>query len=263
MKQTNATLRLAGLATLALSVSLNAFGADADAVIPVAGSLRGGFGSVFKTSAQIHNRTDRAARGEIVFHPANAPASPSDPKLSYDLEPRATVSYDDIVDTLGATGIGSIDVFTIEGAVPAVVARVYDSQETGTSGAGVPLIDTRDALKAGESASLIVPGDLAQFRFNLGIRSLSDGAVVRITVRSEDGITRSDVQRSFPANFFQQQAGNEFVIGALGANDSVGIEVLEGSAVLYGTTTDNTTNDPSIQIAGSDASAPEGEDFID
>ena len=263
MKQTNSTLRLAALAAVALSVSLNAFGADADAVIPVAGSLRGGFGSVFKTAAQIHNRTDRAARGEIVFHPANVPASATDPKLSYDLEPRATVKYDDIVETLGVQGIGSIDVFTIEGAVPAIVARVYDSQETGTSGAGVPLIDTRDALKARESTSLTVPGDLAQFRFNLGIRSLSDGAVVRITVRSADGITRSDVQRGFPANFFQQQAGNEFVVGALGANDSVGVEILEGSAVLYGTTTDNTTNDPSIQIAGKDAEVPTGSDLLE
>lgn len=257
MKQTNSMIRLAGIAAVALSVSLNAFGADADAVIPVAGSLRGGFGSQFKTSAQLHNRTDRAAKGEIVFHPANAPASASDPKIAYDLAPRATISYDDLVETLGVVGIGSIDIVTSEGAVPAIVARIYDDQAEGTNGAGIPLVDTRDALQAGESASLIVPGDLNRFRFNLGIRTLSAGASVRITVWSGDGIARSVVTRGFAENFFQQQPGNEFVIGALGANDSVGVEILEGSAVLYGTTTDNTTNDPSIQVAGRDEVAPE------
>jgi hypothetical protein len=254
MKTTKNSFRLALLGAAALSIALGAAADDAGgrALLPVAGSLKGGFGSNFKTSAQIHNRTDRAAKGEIVFHKANAPALPTDPRIAYDLEPRATIGFDDIVAELGVEGLGSIDVIASEGAVPAIVARVYDDQETGTNGTGVPLIDNRDALASGEHASLIAPGDTAGFRFNIGIRTLGEGAAVKVTVWSEDGFERSSTVRTFDRDFFVQQPAAEFVLGTVAANDSIGIEILAGSAVLYGTTTDNTTNDPAIQIAERD-----------
>jgi hypothetical protein len=255
MKTTNRILRLTLIGASALSLALSALadGSAGHALLPVAGSLRGGFGSNFKTAAQLHNRTDRAAKGKIVFHPANQPASANDPVISYDLEPRATINYSDIVDSLGVQGIGSIDVLASEGAIPAVVARAYDDKPEGTNGTAVPLVDSRDALVAGEHASLIAPGDSTRFRFNIGIRTLSSGAAVKITVWSDEGFERSSTVRTFGADLFQQQAAAEFVFGTVAANDSIEVEILSGAAVLYGTTTDNTTNDPAFQLAARDA----------
>jgi hypothetical protein len=259
MKSTNRMLRLTLIGASALSLALSAMaeGSGGHALLPVAGSLRGGFGSNFKTSAQLHNRTDRPAKGQLVFHRANLPALPTDPKLTYNLEPRATVSYDDIVEAFGTEGLGSIDVLASEGAVPAIVARAYDDKPEGTNGTGVPLVDSRDALAEGQHASLIAPGDLARYRFNIGIRTLSAGAAVKISVWSEDGFERSSTVRTFAANFFQQQAAAEFVFGTVAANDSIEVEILSGAAVLYGTTTDNATNDPAIQLASRDEVAPQ------
>lgn len=228
----------------------------ADAVIPVAGSLHGGFGSNYRTAAQLHNRTARGASGEIVFHPANVPASESDPRVAYDLGPHSTIVFNDVVASLGVEGLGSIDIVAFEGAIPAVIVGVYDDQEVGTNGTGVPLIDNRDALVAGDTASLIVPGDLFDFRFNLGIRSLSAGVTVRLTVWREDGTERSSVVRVYGADFFQQQPASEFVLGTVDANDSIAIEIVAGSAFLYGAMTDNITNDPAIQIAVLDEVTP-------
>lgn len=259
MKTTNSTLRLTllGAATLSLALVAAAETTGGKALLPVAGSLRGGFGSNFKTSAQIHNRTDRAAKGQLVFRRANLPALPTDPKIAYDLEPRATVSYDDIVAEFGVEGLGSIDVIASEGAVPAVVARVYDDQEAGTNGTGVPLVDNRDALAASERATLIAPGEFARYRFNVGIRPLSQGATVKISVYNEEGFERSSTVRTFDPNVFQQQPAADFVLGTVAANDSIALEIVAGSAVIYGTTTDNTTNDPAFQLAERDEPAPQ------
>ena len=257
MRPTTSRFRLAVLGATALSLTLSAFaaGTEADALLPVAGSLRGGFGSVFKTSAQLHNRTDRAAKGTLIFHPAGATGASTDPSLAYDLAPRSTVSYDDVIEAMGVQGIGSIDVIVAEGAVPAIVARIYDDQSTGTSGAGVRLMDPDEAIQEGERGSLIVPGDLGRFRFNIGIRTLDEGAVVMLSVWSESGMMRSSLLKTFPANFFQQQAAQDFVLATLLANDSISIDMVAGSAILYGTTTDNSTNDPAIQGAPREARA--------
>lgn len=251
MKITSSIVRiaLAGVAAFSMTIGAAADETGGRALLPVAGSLKGGFGSDFKTSAQLHNRTDRAAKGQIIFRQANAPALPTDPKIAYDLEPRATISYDDIVAAFGVQGLGSIDVLASEGAIPAIVARVYDDQPEGTNGTGVPLVDARDALVAGEHASLIAPGDSVRYRFNVGIRSLTGGAIVKITVYNEEGFERSSTVRTFDPNFFTQQPASEFVFGTVAANDAIGLEVVAGSAVIYGTTTDNATNDPAIQLA--------------
>ncbi|MFA6958732.1 MAG: hypothetical protein WC538_22920, partial [Thermoanaerobaculia bacterium] len=98
---------------------------------------------------------------------------------------------------------------------------------------------------------------LVRYRFNIGIRTLSAGAALKITVWSEDGFERSSTVRTFDPNFFQQQAAAEFVFGTVASNDSIGIEILSGNAVLYGTTTDNTTNDPAFQLAERDEVAAE------
>jgi hypothetical protein len=74
-----------------------------------------------------------------------------------------------------------------------------------------------------------------------------------MTVWGQNGIARFSVERSFGPNFFTQQPVNDFVGTPLLSNESIGIEILTGSAVIYGTTTDNKTNDPAIQLATRDA----------
>jgi hypothetical protein len=57
------------------------------------------------------------------------------------------------------------------------------------------------------------------------------------------------VTKSYQPNFFEQVTASQFFGGAtIGGNQSITISVGTGSAIIYGSTTDNTTNDPAIQV---------------
>ena len=240
-------------ALVGVSASLPVSAASLRAVVPVVGSTAGAHDSQFKTSLQIHNRSDVEMRGMIVIHPAGASATGSDPSLPYLLVPHQTVSYDDVVAEMGLSGLGSMDFIVDEGGVPTIVARAYDEKglEEGTTGVSVRAVSPRNALSAGDQASLLVPPDLERFRFNIGIRTLEEGVRLRLAIHDEAGALVADLgEISFPAHYFVQSSASQFLMGTpLNAGESVLVEVVEGSAFLYGTTTDNTTNDPSLQIA--------------
>lgn len=238
------------LVVIGLSVSTSA--ANLRAVVPVVGSTEGAFGSSFRTSLQIHNRSTGEMRGSIVIHPAGVPASESDPTLPYVLAPRETISYEDVVAAAGLQGLGSMDIVVGAGGVPAIVVRAYDEKgdEQGTTGVSVAAVSPKDALAAGQSAALLVAPDLGKFRFNIGVRTLGDGVRMRVAVRDPEGQVRAELgELAFPAHYFVQRPASEILMGLpLAANESVIFEVIEGSVIVYGTTTDNTTNDPSLQI---------------
>jgi hypothetical protein len=218
-------------------------------ILPVAGSTPGAFQSNFKTSLQLHNRGGDVARGVLVFHPNGRAAQAGDPSLAYEVAPRQTVAYADMVAAMGITGIGSVDIVPLEGAVPAAIARAFNDGSSGTDGMTVPLIDPRDALRPGTPGVLIAPNDLERFRFNLGIRSLSTGAHVRFVVFGANGVERFSGERTFTPDTLEQRPAAEMLGQALFADDSIAFELLSGAALVYGTTTDNTTNDPSLQTA--------------
>ena len=96
---------------------------------------------------------------------------------------------------------------------------------------------------------LLGPFDTVLYRYNVGVRTLANGAVINITVRDSSGIVLRSLSRSYPANFFQQTDAATFLGGPLGNNQSITIDVVSGSLFVYGANADNRTNDPAIQFA--------------
>lgn len=242
-------MKVIGTAACILFVALPVL-AQVKAILPVVGSAPGGFDSNFKTEVQLHNRGSETMRGVLVFHPQGAPATAGDPSASYELAPRQTLHFDDLVGEMGVTGLGSLDVMPLEGGIPAVVARAFDDQGAGgTNGATIRLIDPRDAIVPGVPGLLVTPSNLERFRFNLGVRSLAGGASMRITVYGQNGIARHTVDKTYAPDFFVQRPVDDSLGTTLLPNESILIEMLAGSAIVYGTTTDNVSNDPAIQNA--------------
>jgi hypothetical protein len=240
---------LAVAATTLCTVTLAAAEAPR-AILPVAGSTAGAHGSHFKTELQLNNRSVQPMSGTMVFHAAGRSAEAGDPTLTYSLAPHETKSYADVVDAFGVTGLGSIDIIADDKGLPSVVARAFDDAgEEGTKGVTIPAIVPDHALKVGDSSVLIVPMDLVRYRFNVGIRTLESGAQLRVTIYGANGVSRKSVDVTLAPNYFSQIAADTFVSDTLLSDEALGFEVLGGSAIVYGTTTDNTTNDPSIQIA--------------
>lgn len=220
-------------------------------VVAVAGSLTGAGGSQFRTALQLHNPTSSMMRGRIVFHRQASSGTSADPTFSYNLAPGATTSWPDVVFSLGAAGmIGSIDLVIDQGEAPLTVARIYnDAGAAGTTGVAMDALASADALQAGQRAHLIAPIDPLRARMNLGIRTLLDGATIEFSLRDHAGAVQQTARRSYAATWFEQIALGTLFSQPLSGNEVVMIDIVAGSAIVYGAITDNITQDPSIQFA--------------
>lgn len=226
--------------------------------IPVVGSTAGGLGSNFKTSLQLlfgAPGSSGSITGKLVFHPAGTSGSSTDPTVTYNVGAGQVVTYPDIVATFGLSGLGSIDLITASGATkPVIITRVYNDAGTlGTSGLTEDVIDPSDArvIPGGFTAFLVTPVDPSKTRFNIGVRTGASGATLTAVLRDTNGSALKTVTKSYLPNWFEQVDSTAFFTGTVvGANQSISITVsIGGSAIVYGSTTDDITNDPNIQFA--------------
>ncbi|HEX7152526.1 MAG TPA: Ig-like domain-containing protein [Thermoanaerobaculia bacterium] len=222
-------------------------------VLPVVGSLPGSFGSFFRTSVQLYNASDSAISGRIVFHAAGVSGSAADPSLPYTIAPRKTLAFDDLLPAMSLpSGLGSADLIADgTSAVPVVLARVYnDAGASGTSGFAEDALAADEALSSGNVGVLLAPADIARYRLNIGVRTLAEGAAVTITVRDKEGAVVKTASKAFGPTFFTQIGSAAMLDGyVLAGGETITFAVTSGSAFVYGATTDNISNDPSVQFA--------------
>ena len=220
--------------------------------IPVVGSTPGSFGSFFKTSVQLYNAKSGAISGKIVFHTQNASGSAADPSLAFSIQPGKSLSYADLLPAMGiASGLGSADLVADAGSpFPVALVRVFnDAGTAGTTGLAEEPMNGADALQNGDAGVLIAPAD-QKFRLNIGFRTLEQGASMTFTVRDKDGTLVKTSTRTFGPTFFQQVGSATILDGyVLTGGETITVQITAGSAFIYGSTTDNTTQDPSVQFA--------------
>jgi hypothetical protein len=218
-------------------------------VVPVVLAAAGQFGSVFRTELQLTNPGPYSIQGRLVFHPQLVSASPSDPTLDFDLNPGETVGFADLVGALSATGVGSLDVVSIESPPPWIVTRVFnDAGAAGTTGFTEPVVPAGETLEQFDTARFTTPADPSHYRMNVGVRTLADGAFLTITRYSAAGAVVSTVTRAYPPEYLEQVSLSDFLGSTANAGESFSVLVNSGSAVVYAATADNRTNDSSVQI---------------
>jgi hypothetical protein len=221
-------------------------------ILPVVGSVPGSFGAYFKTSVQLYNAKSSAVSGKIVFHTQAVSGSSGDPSLAYSIAAGKSLSYADLLPAMGiASGLGSADIVADAGsAFPVTLVRVFnDAGAAGTTGLALEPMAPSDALQNGDTGVLIAPAD-TRFRLNIGVRTLEQGVGFNVTVRNKDGAVVKTTSKSFGATFFRQIGSTEILDGyVLVGGETITIQVTTGSAFVYGSTTDNTTQDPSVQFA--------------
>ena len=215
--------------------------------LAVVGSTAGSGGSFFKTSVQLYNPQSSTISGKIVFHPG-------DVSLTYSLGAGKTISYPDLLPAMGiASGLGTADIVGDPNApLPVALVRVFnDAGALGTSGLTEEAFKEEDALHQGDTAVLLAPADMAKFRLNIGVRTLTDGATITLTVRDKDGVVVKTVGgKHFDPTTFAQPGSTAMLDGyALTGGETISIAVDNGSLFMYGATTDNVTQDPSAQFA--------------
>jgi hypothetical protein len=189
--------------------------------------------------------------GRIVFHPSGASGSDTDPALPYSLAPGQTQSIADLLPAMGRSGVGSADIEITSGSAPIATARVFnDAGPSGTTGFTEVAMRAEEALRLGQTGVLLIPADLTVARFNVGVRTLEEGAPVTFTLRNAAGAFLGSTTRVFPPNYHEQQDAAGFLsVLELPPGGSIAISVTSGAAIVYGATVDNSTGDPSLQIA--------------
>jgi hypothetical protein len=218
-------------------------------VLPVAISGPGLAGTYFRTRLQLRNpRGVGRLTGQLVFHPAFAPASPTDPALPYSLGPWETRTVADLVAAMGQTGLGSVDVVATDTDLgPTIQAEIY-AETPGGGTVGFAEATVRPAETTFSGGTLIGPADPSRFRMNIGIRTLDQGATVKVVVFDATGIAIWSETRNYPANYFEQVPASAFMGGMpLGPNTSFVFE--PGDAIIYGVTADNQSQSPVIRFA--------------
>ncbi|HEY4642398.1 MAG TPA: hypothetical protein VII75_13720 [Thermoanaerobaculia bacterium] len=217
-----------------------------EGVIPAAGSLQGALGSFFRTSIQLGCPFGGRCNGTLTYHPANAPFSANDVTIPYTLTGNGAVSFPDIVQTMGQSGLGTLDITSDDGFPPLATARIYnDAGANGTSGFTEDMIRPADFLHAGDTAILFTPSDLGLFRMSIGVRTLS--APANVSVQFGNG--RISLVKDFPANTFSQVTLSDFGDTDPLPNEQISFTVNSGHVAIYASTTDNKTNDSSARFA--------------
>lgn len=234
-------------ATVSVLVLASAQPVQQKRVLPVVGSTPGGFGSFFKTSVQLFNPHDTTISGNIVYHPPSG----ADATLAYSIEPGKSLYWEDLLPAMGLTGLGTADLLgDLGSAMPVSSVRVFnDAGAAGTTGLNEEAQRPEDALQTGETAAILAPADFTRFRLNIGVRTLDQGVSMTITVKNRDGVVLRTFDRSYAATYFEQASSAVLLGITLTGGESITFRVNSGSAFIYGATTDNTTNDPSIQFA--------------
>jgi photosystem II stability/assembly factor-like uncharacterized protein len=220
-------------------------------ILPVVGSTPGANGTFFRTSVQLHNPESEPIAGRIVFHPSGAAGSDSDPSLPYSLAPGQTQSIPDLLPAMGSSGVGSADIEITSGSAPIASARVFnDAGPAGTTGFTEQPLRADEAIPPGQKGVLLIPSDLTVARFNVGVRTLEEGASVTLSLKNAAGMLVGSRTRAFPSNYHEQQDAAGFLSAVeVTPGGSIEMFVASGAAIFYGATVDNRTGDPSLQIA--------------
>jgi hypothetical protein len=212
-------------------------------LVPVAGSVTGAFGTTFRTAARLTNPTDRPISGNLLFRPAGAEPSSSDPILAYTLSAFETVTFADLFARFGVSGIGSLEVLPSEGSRPIIDVRIENG---GT--VAVPTAGEENLLRGGSRGILALP-DLTRFRYNIGVRTLAPGARITFQLHDAAGTMIRSMERVYPPNYFVQVPAAQLFGTELGNGQTVVVRVDSGSAVVYGSAVPNSGSGATLHLA--------------
>lgn len=221
-------------------------------VLPAAGSVQGST-AFFRTSLQMLNPTSNTISGSLVFHKQLVSAAPGDPSLAFTLTPGQTLSYADVLASMGISGLGTLDIVTNGGDAPIATARIFsDGGAAGTSGFSEEGVSPNDALDFFSHGILLIPPDLTNFRMNIGVRTLDPGATLNVSTYDSTGNFKGTRTVPYGPNIFDQVPVATFTgLSTVPAGGYILItfNVFGGRAFVYSSVIDNRTSDSTYRLA--------------
>ena len=179
--------------------------------IPLAGKTPGANGANFATTLMLSATglkgnpddpgTAKIYQGRVYFRPVGTEASANDPSIAYAIDGDETLVLEDVMQQLGASGVGTLEVVPRIGfPSPMVEAIVENRQGDGQkTGVRVPAAWGRDLLEP-RQAVLVPIRNMTDARLSLGVRSLGGPGSLILQHRKANGSVVETVQRFSAGN---------------------------------------------------------------
>ena len=234
--------RILGITSLAL---LPLTAGAATLIIPAAGTGPGANGSQWSTDFIIHNASALPASIDLVWHDGNGSTKPQ----TFVVGPRTTVTSGDVVrGVFGITsGTGAIEVDVDDNMAGhlAITSRTFNTSSSGIFGQDIPAVNVSDAASVGDLSVLPGPAFASGFRFNFGAYAVTDATISWQLVRSNGKVDATKDVTYKAGTQFQYNSGIATLLGATpGDNDVIYATVTNGKAIVYGSTINNASGDP-------------------
>ena len=238
-------------------------------IVPIAGKMHGANGSDYTTAlivtgAGLGSPSDDPAnklyQGKIYFRPLGQAASTDDPSVPYALDGDETVVFDDIMQTLGANGIGSIEVVPRVGFPTPQVDAIIDNQLPGgkKTGVRIPAVWGRDQTETRDGVTVGIR-NASDNRLAAGVRSLGAGGRIFFEHLSADGTRLETAERFIDGDMTVLYNFSDLFTAPLHQGDRVTFSYLgfdfrgpngpfpkSKGAVLFLTETGNDLNNPNV-----------------
>jgi hypothetical protein len=164
------------------TLSLNCVASVRVSWLEVAAHLAGGGGSQWRTDVVVLNEGSGPATVDFILHKTSG-----DKTLNASIEPSAMGVFEDIVDQMGTTGKGSLEVRSNQSH--RLAGRIYNQADSGTFGQFIPGFSEGEGLTVGQPVKFLGLRQFeGRFRTNIGFTNTGDvSATVDVTLHAADG----------------------------------------------------------------------------
>jgi hypothetical protein len=220
-----------------------------DVVVNGVARVNGKNGTFFRTDARFYNPTNTDATVTVAFH-ANGSTNPSPIAKNFVVPAGKVAAMTDVLDALLGLPVGSTGALRFKSDWPvAVLCRTSNVDPSGVKPGTfgfqqvpVPLLSFLTSADAGAAATGIRQN--AAYRTNLGFAAGADGATCALTLETSAGgaVGTASVNLG-PFGWTQGNVQDLFSSASIPDDATVIVRVIQGSADVYDSSTDNTSGD--------------------
>jgi len=204
--------------------------------------------SFWQTDVALLNPGTSTAQGTLELYPADTDnRQRTTTPLAIQLGPGQSARLRDVVRTAfgQSSRVGALALAVASGEL-VVTSRTYNQATTGTYGQFIAAVSERDAVSAGETATLVQLRRTAGFRTNVGMVNLTESAIrLHADYYRSDGTFIGSATYDLPPLAFHQQnnaiPGTADVVGGFA---QITCETQGGQFLAYASVVDNGSDDP-------------------
>jgi hypothetical protein len=237
--------RIIGLASMAL---LPVAASAATFIIPAGGTGAGANDSHWQTELIVYNSSASTVAFDVRLHDSHGAGDAK----QFVIGPHQTVPFHDVFKNnfqlTSASGALEVIVSDDQANALAITSRTINTSPIGEFGQSIPATRSTDALTTGNHVVLLGPSTDG-YRLNVGVYALTNTTVRWESRNLDTGAVNATVFVDYLAGVQMQSAVADLFAGSSPAyvpGTAIHATIVSGSAIVYGSSINDATGDPSF-----------------